>query len=257
MNRAADAGMPPLIRYGIFLFRARNAVFPLVTILVLALLKPVQPFGSAIADHWLDALGLLIILSGQGVRAAVIGLAYIKRGGVNKKIYADTLVREGIFAHARNPLYLGNLLTLFGLFVIHNNPWVYLLGGGFFVVSYAAIVAAEERYLADKFGAGYADYCRQVGRWLPNVRGLGQTMGGMTFNWRRVIMKDYSTVLTWSTAVVALLVYEHLVEHGLAASQPVLNAAAVGVVALALAALAIRALKKSGRLHDRPISPGH
>jgi len=254
MNRAARASASPLIRYGVFLFRARNAVFPLVTVLVLALFKPVQPFGSAAADHWLDALGLLIILSGQGVRAAVIGLAYIKRGGVNKKIYAESLVREGIFAHARNPLYLGNLLTLSGLFVIHNNPWVYLLGGGFFVLSYTAIVAAEERYLADKFGADYADYCRQVGRWVPNLRGLGQTMRGMTFNWRRVVMKDYSTVHTWSTAVVALLAYEYVVEHGLAASQTVLVAAAVGVVALALAALGIRALKKSGRLHDRPVN---
>ena len=254
MNRAAEASVPPLIRYGIFLFRARNAVFPLVTILVLALFKPVQPFGSAAADFWLDALGLLIILSGQGVRAAVIGLAYIKRGGVNKKIYADTLVREGIFAHARNPLYLGNLLTLSGLFIIHNNPWVYLLGGGFFVLSYTAIVAAEERYLADKFGADYADYCRQVGRWVPNLRGLARTMGGMTFNWRRVVMKDYSTVHTWSTAVVALVAYEYVVEHGLAASQTVLAAAAVGVIALALAALGIRALKKSGRLHDRPVN---
>ncbi len=254
MNQAVDAGAPPLVRYGVFLFRARNAVFPLVTVLVLALFGPVQAFGSAAADRWLDALGLLIVLAGQGVRAAVIGLAYIKRGGLNKKIYAEVLVREGIFAHARNPLYVGNLLILTGLFVIHNNPWVYLLGGGYFLLSYYAIVAAEERYLAAKFGADYTDYCREIGRWLPNLRGLGETMRGMTFNWRRVVMKDYSTVHTWSTTVLALIAYEVVTERGFAAARPVLLASAGGIVALALAALAVRTLKKSGWLHDRPIS---
>lgn len=242
----------PLIRYGNFLFRYRNAAFPVAMILVLLSFRPLQPFGLAIADRWLDVLGLLIVLAGQGVRAAVIGLVYIKRGGLHKKIHANALVCDGIFAHVRNPLYVGNLLILTGLLVIHNNPWVYFLGGGFFLVSYFAIVAAEERYLAAKFGNAYADYCRQVGRWLPNSRGLGQTMRSMRFNWRRVLLKDYSTVLTWSTTVLGLIAYQIAVERGFAAAQPVLVVIASAVVALTLAALAVRALKKSGYLHDRP-----
>ena len=72
----------------------------------------------------MDIAGVLIILSGLGLRAVVIGLAYIKRGGVNKMIHADTLVTNGLFAHCRNPLYAGNLLVVAGLLVIFNNPWV-------------------------------------------------------------------------------------------------------------------------------------
>ncbi len=253
MSKTDGGGDTPLIRYGNFLFRYRNAVFPAAMVLVLLAFRPVPPFGDAAADRWLDALGLLIVLIGQGVRAAVIGLAYIKRGGVNKKIHADALVRDGIFAHARNPLYVGNLLILAGLFVIHNNPWVYLLGGAFFLVSYGAIVAAEEQYLAAKFGDDYADYCRAVGRWLPTLRGLGGTLRSMSFNWRRVIMKDYSTVHTWSTTVLGLMAYQIVVERGFAAARPALTVIAVAVVAVALAALGVRALKKSGRLQDRPV----
>jgi len=256
MSMTDGGGDTLLIRYGTFLFRYRNAVFPAAMVLVLLSFRPVLPFGDAAADRWLDGLGLLIILIGQGVRAAVIGLAYIKRGGVNKKIHADALVRDGIFAHARNPLYVGNLLILGGLFVIHNNPWVYLLGGTFFLVSYGAIVAAEEEYLAAKFGDDYADYCRKVGRWLPTLRGLGRTLRSMSFNWRRVIMKDYSTVHTWSTTVLGLVAYQIVVERGFAAARPALLVIAVAVVALALAALGVRALKKSGRLHDRPMGQG-
>jgi len=36
--------------------------------------------------------------------------------------------REGFFAHSRNPLYLGNLLGILGLLIIHNSPWAYAIG---------------------------------------------------------------------------------------------------------------------------------
>jgi hypothetical protein len=39
-------------------------------------------------------------------------LAYIKRGGRKKRIAADHLVVDGIFAHVRHPLYVGNFLLL-------------------------------------------------------------------------------------------------------------------------------------------------
>src|SRR5581483_667841 len=141
--------------------------------------RPVLWRGSMAADAWLDGLGLVVALTGQGLRAAVIGYAYIKRGGVNKRIHADQLVTEGLFAHARNPLYVGNLLILAGLFIIHNHPAVYMLGGLYFVSAYIAIVAAEERFLSDKFGGAYDDYCRRVPRWLPDLRGLRDTLGRM------------------------------------------------------------------------------
>src|SRR4029078_8211515 len=82
-----------------------------------------------------DALGLLLILLGQGLRAAVIGFATINRGGQNRLIHADDLVTDGLFAHSRNPLYVGNVLILSGLFLVHGTPWVVGLGIGFFCFS--------------------------------------------------------------------------------------------------------------------------
>src|SRR5690625_1233205 len=111
------------IRYGNFLFKYRNIIFPLVLCALLFGFYPVQPLGNTDWSVGMNLLGFLISLTGEGIRVAVIGLAYIKRGGVNKRVHADTLVVEGIFAHCRNPLYLGNLLILLGLFIIHNNPW--------------------------------------------------------------------------------------------------------------------------------------
>ena len=43
-----------------------------------------------------------------------IGYEYIVRGGRQGKVYAEDLVQGGVFAHSRNPLYLGNLLIIVG-----------------------------------------------------------------------------------------------------------------------------------------------
>ncbi len=66
-------------------------------------------------------IGLIITVSGQVIRGATIGLAYIIRGGKNKKVYAEDLVTTGIFAHCRNPLYVGNILMLAGVGVLSNS----------------------------------------------------------------------------------------------------------------------------------------
>jgi len=196
------------IRYGNFLFKHRNTVFPVVTLALFLAFRPREPWGSVQLNFWLDVLGVSLALLGQTLRVLVIGLAYIRRGGRHKKVHADRLVTDGIFSHCRNPLYIGNLLIVAGLFIIHNNPWVYLLGGAFFLSAYHAIVAAEESFLQKKFGDDYAAYCRRVHRWMPNFHGLSDTIRGMGFNWRRVVAKDYSTAYVWMVMAVLLLAYE-------------------------------------------------
>ena len=204
--------------------------------------------GKYDVDIWLNVIGVATVLLGQIVRAAVIGLAYIKRGGKNKTIYANTLVTNGIFAHCRNPLYLGNLLILAGFFIIHNNPAVYALGGIFFLLSYRAIVLAEETYLHTKFGKEYDDYCSIVNRWLPKFAGLPATVASMDFNWSRVLAKDYTTMLTWFTTIMFILIEEHIYQHGLAESYPFIIQISCYVFLAMIIAFLVRTLKKHGRL---------
>lgn len=233
---------PWLIAYGNWLFKYRNAVFPLVMLALFLGFRPVLWRGSLTQDMWLDALGLAVALAGQGLRAAVIGYAYIKRGGVNKRIHADQLVTQGLFAHARNPLYDGNLLILAGLFIIHNHPAVYILGGVYFVTAYIAIIAAEEQFLSIKFGEAYRDYCQRVPRWLPNLRGLRHTLSEMEFNWRRVVLKDYASAYTWMMAALIIFAYEGMTPAGLVIKRECLVVALAVVLTLIFAV--VRVLKK-------------
>ena len=120
-----DAEIAPanaLVRYGEWMFRYRNYAFPVLMLGLFAAFRPVYVDTPGDAGVWLDALGIAVCVLGQLIRAVVIGLAYIKRGGIDKQVYAESLVTNGIFAHCRNPLYVENALILLKLFVIHGNP---------------------------------------------------------------------------------------------------------------------------------------
>jgi len=83
------------------------------------------------------------------------------------------LVVVGFYRYVRNPMYVGFAAGWIGLFVIfgHADPVLMAavvavaLGVHLFVVFY------EEPTLRKKFGADYEEYCRNVRRWWPRVRG--------------------------------------------------------------------------------------
>src|SRR4030095_529528 len=134
-------------RLGRIFFKYRNLLFPVV-MLALAFGTPPRLFrDDPRADAWLDAAGIFLAIVGQLIRVATIGLQYIVRGGKNKEVYAEKLVVGGIFAHCRNPLYLGNILGLVGMMLVHHGVWMYAIGLTYFVVAYASIISEEERFL--------------------------------------------------------------------------------------------------------------
>lgn len=233
---------------GDFLFKYRNAVFPAV-FAVLVIAAPRAPWTSDRIDDVLDIAGIAFALAGQALRSLVIGLAYIKRGGLNKKVYANALVTDGIFSACRNPLYVGNALILSGLLMVCNAPSAYLVAGGFFILAYWVIVRTEETFLLRTFGESYVAYCREVNRFLPNLRRIVAAMREMPFSWRRVVMKDYSTVTSWVLALVALAAYEEAL-RGSVSMRWLMASLAVQVGIVLASSGFIRWLKKSGRLRE-------
>jgi protein-S-isoprenylcysteine O-methyltransferase Ste14 len=196
------------LAFGRFFFRSRNVVFPLVFLGIVATTQARWPFQERAWDTLTNGLGIALALTGQVLRALVIGLAYIRRGGKNRQVYADDLVQSGLFAHSRNPLYLGNLLGLIGFLIIHNSLAGYLMGVPFFLLAYWAMVCTEEDYLKSRFGDEYVGYCRKVPRFLLSLKGLRSTLTGMRFDWRRVLRKDYGTTFSGLTGISILLLWD-------------------------------------------------
>ena len=233
-----------MVAIGNFLFHYRNYLFPLF---YAALFVPSWRVTGSYRTAVLA--GLAVCLAGQVIRVMTIGLVYIIRGGSKRRIYAKDLVTTGIFAHTRNPLYIGNILIILGLGIISDSVLFLAVFVPLFLFAYQAIVLAEEDFLREKFGADYEAYMRDVNRWLPNPRGLGETFGSMRFRWRRVIIREYNATYIWM--VGALFVFM----KNLAADDPVLYSrtlppAVGGFVFLTASYLFIRHLKKSKKLRD-------
>lgn len=225
-----------MVHTGNFLFRTRNMLFPLLY-LVLFCGGPLVFSDKRLAL----VVGCIIILAGQAIRVLTVGLDYIVRGGRNKKVYAVGLVQSGLFAHCRNPLYLGNLLMIVGMGIASDNLYYLLVAMPLLFIAYACIIAAEEHYLSGRFGEQYHQYRRTTPRLLPVLKGGKRTLRDYPFNWRRVLVKEYST-LSISLLVIIALSYQALkpdMQWQLAVSLALI----VGVLCVS-----VRALKKRGVL---------
>jgi protein-S-isoprenylcysteine O-methyltransferase Ste14 len=238
MSDPAASGAPSsslLSRTGAFFFRHRDLLSPAVLVFLLTVTRPRLPLGSERWDAVLDVVGILTAATGQALRVAVIGYAYIVRGGKGRRVHASALVTGGLFAVSRNPLYLGNLLIYGGLLLVWNSPFMYLIAVPFYLFLYRAIVATEEEFLGAKFGAAYERYRDDVPRWIPALDRLPRALGEMSFNWRRVVLKDYGTVAAWTLTACLLLMLEALRFRGVAGARDALvplAATMAGIVAL-------------------------
>lgn len=95
------------------------------------------------------------------------------RGTPAPMIPPQRLVVVGFYRYVRNPMYLGFAAGWIGLWVMFGHPdlramavaAIVALGVHLFVLLY------EEPTLRRKFGADYEEYCRNVSRWWPSVRG--------------------------------------------------------------------------------------
>lgn len=230
-----------MVEIGRFLFRYRNGLFPLVYLLILV------PSPRLVPDWRLALiLGVAVAVCGQLVRAYSIGWVYIIRGGHNRRFFAEGLVTEGAFAHSRNPLYFGNILIVLGVGIALNSVVFVVLGGGFFLFAYRAIVAGEEQYLREKFGAEFDRYCERVPRFIPSLAGLGKTWREHHFHWKRLLVKEYGSTFVWVAGILVGKLYQFSRLTGNPSNQqPVQWLWLLLVCACVLYAVA-RGLKKTG-----------
>jgi protein-S-isoprenylcysteine O-methyltransferase Ste14 len=228
---------------GSFLFHYREALFPFACLTVWLPGPPIFPHPLTAV-----AVGLVIALIGQLIRIATIGLEYIIRGGKNRRVYAEDLVTSGVYAHCRNPMYVGNMLILAGVAVGSNSWMCVIVVVPLFTVAYMAIVAAEEQFLRSKFGPAFDEYCHHVPRWIPYGIGMAEMLRRAEFKWRRVLVKEYGTPFGWIIGFSVLTLW-HLYRRGEIAEQDELVQLVTAIIVVTIIVrLRVRHLKKTGRL---------
>ncbi|HPD61443.1 MAG TPA: isoprenylcysteine carboxylmethyltransferase family protein, partial [Thermodesulfobacteriota bacterium] len=178
------------------------------------LVRPSFFAGEKELDFFATGLGVGIVLLGEIVRCLTIGLVYIKRGGRDSRIYANNLVTEGIYAHTRNPMYTGNLFIALGFCLMYGSAWMYGVVFPFFLLVYMGIVFEEERFLREKFGLAYENYCRNTNRFLPRLHGLAQTIKQYHFDWKKVIKKEFGTIFGSLFGAYMVLAFKYRYLYG-------------------------------------------
>jgi protein-S-isoprenylcysteine O-methyltransferase Ste14 len=87
------------------------------------------------------------------------------------------LVVVGFYRHVRNPMYVGFAAGWIGLWVVfgHASLLAIIAAIAVAVGVHLFVIFYEEPTLRKKFGADYEEYCRNVGRWRPRLRGSNRT----------------------------------------------------------------------------------
>ena len=76
------------------------------------------------------------------------------------------IIKTGIFAYCRNPMYLSFTLFHLSMFLAFENVAYFLSAIGLFVWINTYVIPVEENFLKEKFGDDYSRYLEAVKKWL-------------------------------------------------------------------------------------------
>ena len=195
---AAEQSIPAQI--GAVLFRHRGWL-PLL-FLGIPLVMP----GTTSPFRW--EVGVALIIIGESVRLAGVAAA----GTVTRRRSrgVQRLVTYGIFAWARNPLYLGNFLIWMGFVTISGVLWFLPIAVLLFALEYELIVRYEEGVLESIFGREYLDYKQETPRWIPRPPRGEQAVA--EYHWGEAFKSEISTFLQYAVLLAAFWIKSQVLD---------------------------------------------
>ena len=110
-------------------------------------------------------IGFLLIFIGV---ALWIYAVLIQR--ISKEISSGHLVTIGIYSIVRNPIYLAFLCVCTGILITAHNVYLLIIPVVLYIFLTVLMKQTEEKWLLDKFGSEYIEYCKHVNRVIPWFR---------------------------------------------------------------------------------------
>ena len=117
-------------------------------------------------------IGILFIVAGLPVLLDSFARFAIQGLGTPAPVAPPQhLVVSGLFRYVRNPMYVAVLLLIFGQGLLFGSVAVLEYGLAVWLGFFAFVVLYEEPTLRRSFGDEYAQYCANVPRWIPRLKG--------------------------------------------------------------------------------------
>ena len=239
-------------KQGNWLFRWRSylplLIVPLFFIaLYSSTLNAQEPLGTA-GKSW-EVFCFLLSLLGFAIRCATVAFVPSGTSGRNtKEQIASVLNTTGIYSVVRHPLYLGNLVMIFGLLLFVRVWWFALIGALLFWVYYERIAFAEEEFLRRKFGDSYLEWAEKTPAFVP--RSNGWNSPDLAFSFRKVLKREYSGFFAIIASFTCLHIITEFFRH---TRNPQIGIGWVILFTVGLVTyLTLRTLKKKTTFLDIP-----
>lgn len=86
---------------------------------------------------------------------------------ISSEIKNDKLVTSGVYSIVRNPIYSAFFLIFTGVLISAHNLYLFIFPIIFYLFLTILMQHTEEKWLLEKFGVEYEEYCSKVNRVIP------------------------------------------------------------------------------------------
>ncbi len=196
-------------------------------------------YAADFTDYFTDILGVILVTIGFLVRISARGYkAEMSHQG-------RLLVKDGLYALTRNPMYLGVLLIGLGVVLVIFKLWVFGVFLICFLLFYSPQMRREERVLKEKFGDEFEQYCKEIPLLFPRFRQLTKMRLREAFPLKRPWVRK--ELVSFVCVFTAIFVFE-IVEEKLIKGAPFVKEIIVigSVVCIILIAIGVGYKDKGG-----------
>tara|TARA_B100000029_G_scaffold432731_1_gene445133 strand:- start:48 stop:506 length:459 start_codon:yes stop_codon:yes gene_type:complete len=143
--------------------------------------NPLEIFGYLliisyiVGEFLIPKYNLFTLLNLLGVIGLVLSLALFfsslnifnsYKENPKPQTHTKRIIKTGIFAYCRNPMYMAFILFQFSMFLIFENVAYFLSSLGLFFWINNFVIPKEEKYLIETFGDEYDRYLIAVKKWM-------------------------------------------------------------------------------------------
>ncbi len=136
----------------------------------LSLLTPRYGWAAGGPGFW-NLLGLIPVLIGTiGLIGGLAVHSAQSSEGIEWELDRSYLLKRGLYAFSRNPMYLSELILLLGWVIFYGSVALLIAWVIWYLFFNYYQMPVEERTLEAHFGEAYREYKKKVPRWIGKTR---------------------------------------------------------------------------------------
>lgn len=155
----------------------------------------------------------IVIFANPNKYSIILCIPFLLLGLIIRNVAAGTLLKKkeltnvGIYSYIRHPLYVGSALLATGFMIMAANIYLASLCLLIYIYIYIKKVREEEKFLLQKYGSKYNEYCENVNAFVPKWQHIDFDKIIFYFNRERWMKNmEYKSILGTSLLFIILCI---------------------------------------------------